>query len=113
MVKAVRINPCGAMAGVQRAAALLPIQNGLIGLNHRPCRALHVLQRRGPTGGHPPQGEGIVDRFAKCARRFQESIVDAVSETSWFPRERWMQDGFEHIIDADGKPTVKTDLVSQ
>ena len=59
--------------------------------------------------------KAIVDRFAEMRSDVsRESIVDAVSENFHvFPRERWMQDGFEHIIDADGKPTVKTDLVSQ
>jgi RecA-family ATPase len=59
--------------------------------------------------------KAIVDRFAEMRTDVsRESIVDAISENFHvFPRERWMMDGAEHIIDANGKPTLKIDLVSQ
>jgi hypothetical protein len=57
----------------------------------------------------------IVDRF--CEMRpdvSRESIVDAIAENfHLIPRERWMKDGVEHVIDETGKPTIKIDLISQ
>lgn len=59
--------------------------------------------------------KAIVDRFSEMRQDVsKESIVDAISENFHvFPRERWMSDGCEHLIDADGNSSLKTGLISQ
>jgi hypothetical protein len=57
----------------------------------------------------------IVERFSEMRSDVsRQSIEDAIAANfHCFPRELWMRDGFEHIVDVDGKPTIKADLVSQ
>lgn len=57
----------------------------------------------------------IINRFAEMRPDVsRESIEAAVAENFHvFPRERWTRDGSEHIVDADGKPTVKVEAVEE
>ena len=57
----------------------------------------------------------VVNRFsAKRSEIPRTSIDNAIAENFHiFPRERWMQDGFEHIVDHDGNPTLKADTVAR
>lgn len=44
----------------------------------------------------------------------RDSINEAIAEHFHvFPRERWMLDGYEHIVDEDGNPTIKVDSIIQ
>jgi RecA-family ATPase len=61
------------------------------------------------------RSRAVVNRF--CSMRSDvssESITNAVTENFHiFPRERWMEDKVEHIVDRDGNPTFKADLVAR
>lgn len=57
----------------------------------------------------------IINRFSEMrADVSRDSIEAAVAENFHvFPRERWTRDGLEHIVDADGRPTVKVEAVEE
>ena len=59
--------------------------------------------------------KAVVNRFSEMRKDVSQQAIQGAIEESFhlFPRERWMQDGFEHIVDIDGKPTLKTDFISK
>lgn len=59
--------------------------------------------------------KAVVNRFCEIRSDVSRQAIQGAIEESFhlFPRERWMQDGFEHIVDIDGKPTLKTDFISK
>ena len=60
--------------------------------------------------------KSVTERFYRMGgARVFPNIINAEIKKNFhlFPRERWMQDGCEHIVDAEGNPTLKVESIIQ